>query len=287
MKRAIVFAALALEPAVSPAQLPDTEVWLFGVKTAKTGSVSLADPLNVSNRTGYDNQPCFSHDGRTLYYSSAREDGQTDIYSYAIKRKRNVRITFSGESEYSPGPVPGSSLICAVTVEKDSDQVLSYVDSETGRHVRTFDFDSVGYYCFLNADTVVYFKVGKPHTLRMRSLSTGHDIWLADEPARTVRALNRHSFVYGVKQEGRVLLFRYDLIGRKGTPYAFAPEGTEDFFIHPSAGLLRAGGSSLFRYDHTKEDWVLWLDLAAFGIKNISRFVLDASCTKLAIVDNP
>ena len=42
-------------------------------------------PVNITNRSGYDNQPSFSKDEKSIYFTSIRNDKQADIYLYNIK----------------------------------------------------------------------------------------------------------------------------------------------------------------------------------------------------------
>jgi hypothetical protein len=283
--RAIPAILLLLELQGMFAQLPDTDIWLLRMKTAKNGSVTLSDARNITSRDGYDNQPSFSADEKRIYYSSVRSDSQADVYAYEIKSRKIKQLTFSAESEYSPATSSTYSLCSAVIVDKDSAQRLLLFDPLTGRHVRKYDFDSVGYYCFLNRDTIAYFKTGKPHSLRVRDLSGTFDAWIADDPIRGFRKMNRHTFVYGVHESSRVQIFRYDLLLRKGERFATAPPETEDVVIHPEYGLLRPEGGKIFRYDARKEDWTELFDLTPHGIVKITRFAFSGGGRYLAVVN--
>ena len=82
---------------------PATDIYLIAL-TWRDGRVRLGDgpAANITNWTGYDNQPFFLPDGRSLLYTSIREDGQADIYRYDLGSGLSVRLTATPESEYSP-----------------------------------------------------------------------------------------------------------------------------------------------------------------------------------------
>src|ERR1700742_300252 len=87
--------------AQTPAPPPDTEILLATLSTAN-GAPAIARPVNISNSPGYDNQPSFTPDGRSVLFTSIRGGTQTDIYRYDIASRTIVRVTDTPESEYSP-----------------------------------------------------------------------------------------------------------------------------------------------------------------------------------------
>ena len=88
-----LFTFLSISKIVLMAQLPNSDLWLFSIKPSKE-NIELKNPLNINNREGYDNQPSFSEDGKKLFYVSIKEDKQSDIYYYDIKKKQNIRKRF-------------------------------------------------------------------------------------------------------------------------------------------------------------------------------------------------
>ena len=66
----------------------------------------LGRPRGSPTAPGYDNQPAFSADGRSLYFT-AIEDGQSDIQRYDLATpRRRARSRSTPESEFSPTPAP-------------------------------------------------------------------------------------------------------------------------------------------------------------------------------------
>ena len=161
-----LFTFLSISKIVLMAQLPNSDLWLFSIKPSKE-NIELKNPLNINNREGYDNQPSFSEDGKKLFYVSIKEDKQSDIYFYDIKKKQNIRFTNTTESEYSPTQSPNSELISTVIVEKDSAQRIHLLNEKSAHDDGKFEMDSVGYFSYLNTDTLVYYKLTEPHTLKV------------------------------------------------------------------------------------------------------------------------
>jgi hypothetical protein len=268
------------------AQMPDTDVWLFKIETNKIGEYLLTQPLNVSNRVGYDNQPSFSSDGKKIYYVSVREDKQADIYYYDLKNRSTLQLTRTRESEYSPVPSVNGKHINTVVVEEDSAQRIHYISLETGFDDKKLDFDSIGYYAFLNTDTVVYYKLTDPHSLRYFVKSSIEDKWLGNSPIRGFKTINRHQIIYGLKDSAKVEFYIYDFLLSKAKKYCEYPSLNEDICWHKKWGLLKSEESKLLRYDEAMNSWKELFDLKPFGIKKITRITFDVSNTYLVIVNN-
>lgn len=268
------------------AQVPNTDLWLFKMETDKLNRTVLKEPLNITNREGYDNQPSFSEDGKRIYYVSIREDKQADIYYYETGSKMNVPFTKTKVSEYSPTIVNEGRLIASVVVEADSAQRIHYLNTVTGLDEKRLEMDSVGYFTFLNSDTVIYYKLTQPHSLRYYVKSSNEDKWLGNSPARTFRALNRHAVLYGLKDSSQVTFYIYDFLLQKSRRYAQYPSTNEDITWHPKYGLVKAEEAQLLRFDEGSQKWILLFDLASFQIKKITRFAFDPKNKYLIVVNN-
>lgn len=266
-------------------QVPNTDVWLFKIEKNKT-ELKLTSPKNITNRVGYDNQPSFSSDSKKIYYVSIREDNQADIYYYDLKTLKTIQHTKTKESEYSPTLSMDGKFLNSVVVESDSAQRIHFINALTGVGEKKYDVDSVGYFTFLNSDTVLYYKLTSPHSLRYFVKSTNEDKWLANNPIRAFKAINRHSFIYGIKDSTKVTFYRYDFVFHKAEKYAEYNSLSEDAIWHEQFGLIKSEGNKLLKYDESKKEWILLFDLATFGIKKITRFNFDPKNNYLVIVDN-
>src|SRR5262249_42680455 len=110
---------LGAAPLTAPAP-PGARIYLGGLR-GRPGEVVAEAVKNVTNRPGYDNQPHFSPDGKTLFYTSVR-DGQSDIYRVDLASGAITAFTNTPESEYSPTVMPGGKEIAVIRVERDSTQ---------------------------------------------------------------------------------------------------------------------------------------------------------------------
>jgi hypothetical protein len=267
------------------AQLPETDLWIFKIETGKHKPATLTNPVNITNRIGYDNQPSFSNDGKKIFYVSVGTDNQADIYYFDTRKKKTVRLTSDNESEYSPVQTAQQDLVTCVVVENDSAQRIHYKDIVTGSDVKALPFDSVGYYTFMNKDTIIYYKLTTPHSLRYYTVS-GEDRWLGNSPTRTFKAINRHTLIYGLKDSVKTTLYKYDFLLHKGVKFAQCPSLNEDMVWHRQYGVVISDRNRLLRFDASQNGWVTLFDLSQYGIERITRFAFDPKTKYLVVVDN-
>ena len=112
---------------------PDTEIYLASLTT--TGdTLTIGTPVNISNSPGYDNQPSFTPDGKSVLFTSVRGTRKpdpansaatgSDIYRYDIGAQRLTQLTDTPESEYSPTVTPDGQHFSTIRVEADGTQRL-------------------------------------------------------------------------------------------------------------------------------------------------------------------
>ncbi len=268
------------------AQMPESDLWLFKIKQNKQNQIILSDSINLSKRKGYDNQPSFSKDEKLIYYVSVHEDKQADIYTCDLKNKKIIQLTKTKESEYSPQLNHDGKSISVVAVEQDSSQKIHVMDALTGSFLKKYDFDSVGYYQFLNVDTLIYYKLTEPHSLRMHVIKTGEDKWICNNPIRGFKTINRSKLLYGIKDSLKVTYYIYNFALNKAIEYATYKSTNEDAIWHPELGLMKSEGNKILRYIVNKKDWDVYLDLCPFKINKITRFIFDSKNKYLIVVNN-
>lgn len=281
-----ILVIVLLQFAFLNAQLPETDLWLIKLNAKEVGKVE--GGVNINNRTGYDNQPSFSKNGKQIYFTSIHEDKQADIYAYQLKNKKIIQLTNTKESEYSPNETPYGNSLSTVTVLKDSSQIIQLLDLKSYTVVGSpiSSIDSIGYYHFLNPDTILYYKLTQPHSLRYFVISTQQDGFLGEYPCRTFKTISRSEFVYGVKDSTSTAYFIYDVRLQKANLYARIKSVNEDMIWHPVYGLLISDKATILRYDEKTKQWMVLYDLSVFGIKKITRFCFDAKNNYLVVVNN-
>lgn len=269
------------------AQMPETDIWLFKL-VKKDGKYSYSKPLNMTNRAGYDNQPSFTPDGKYVIYVSVDSSQQADIYQYSISKKVHTNLTKSKVSEYSPTILPGCEGFSAVVVEKDSAQRIWQFNLDgTFNRIVHENTDSIGYHTWLNADTLLYYKLTEPHSLRVLDLKTNKDVWICDHPSRSFKKIGNNSkFIYAIKDSISTQFRIYDPTLKESKVYTTYPSINEDFIWHPELGLIKSENADLLKYNDQTKNWEILFNFSSVGIKKITRFVFDFKTKQLAVVSN-
>lgn len=273
-------------PVIALAQLPETDLWLFKLKN-ENNQILLGDGKNITARKGYDNQPFFTNDNKQILFVSIHEDNQADVYAYDIKKQVSLQITKTNVSEYSPNYTPDGKFISCVVVEADSAQRLwLYNPDGSIRKCYEESIDSIGYYSWLSNDTLLYYKLTDPHSLRMFCKVNNNDVWLAESPSRAFKKTNGNNFIYALKDTSSIQYRKYNTVVRKSDEYCNHKSKSEDFVWNKELGLVKSEGAQLLRYDVKSGVWSLLFDCAPSGIKKITRFAFDNKNKQLVIVDN-
>ncbi len=269
------------------AQLPETDIWLFQLEK-KDNILIYTNPLNINKRAGYDNQPAFSGDNKSILYVSIKDDKQADIYQYNSKTKTHIQLTKTKTSEYSPTILPDGKGFSCVVVEMDSAQrIWQYNFDGTFNHIIAEQVDSVGYHSWLSNDTLLYYKLTNPHSLRAINNKTSEDVWICNHPSRAFKKMgNTNNFIYAIKDSISMTFRVYNPTLRESKLYATYPSVSEDFIWHPELGLVKAENANLLRYNESSKMWDVLFSFSNLGIKKITRFIFDNKNKQLAIVSN-
>jgi hypothetical protein len=285
-QRVIIF--LLCLPGASAAALaqeePDFRVWLAAVEDGVPKA-----PQLISEQTGYNNQPLFSADGRSVYFTAEREGGQTDVMVYDIYSGRSSTVASTREEEYSPTPIPGSASLSVVRVELDGRQRLWRLDPADGSFsVLLNDIDPVGYHAWLNDRLVAMFIPGDSFSLHWADIGAGSSQMVFDNIGRTLR---RHPW------NGRVLF-----VDKNTQPWRIAALNTssgamvpvlelypehEDFEVDGAGRYWMGSGSRIYRSDAANEHWLPVADFNAMGIFGITRLGISPNMKMLAFVSSP
>jgi dipeptidyl aminopeptidase/acylaminoacyl peptidase len=233
-----------------------SDIWVIPMKL-NTGLVAFGAPRNVTDRAGYDNEPTWSLRGESVYFSSARGDGQNDVWSVEVASGKQTRVTTtSPESEYSPALIAGGQAMTVVRVEKDSAQRLWRfpLDGRTP-YVLLSNIQRVAYYAWADDNLVALCvlgnaKTGVPQTFEIADARTGAQTFVAHNVGHTIAKIpgaNAVSFVQQDSVQGAMLM-RYDLGSRKITTIAPMMPGVQDYAWTPTGRLLSGKDSELFEY---------------------------------------
>jgi dipeptidyl aminopeptidase/acylaminoacyl peptidase len=297
---ALVFAA-GVWLAQNPAPPPDAEIHLAPL-TVVAGALTVGRPVNITNNPGYDNQPSFSPDGSTVFFTSDRGAPasvqtlfRTDIYRYDITSKKVTRVTDTPEGEFSPTVTPDGGHISVIRVEADSTQRLwrFTLDGKQPELVLTA-IEPVGYHAWVDGHTLVLFVLGQPATLQLADTRTGTAEIVARGVGRSIQRIpggRTISFVErepAAQQGGAPTLWIRELDPgtKRVTPLVRAVAGaTEADCAWDAHGmLLMAHGGALYGWRRGDAGWTRVADLDALGLNGVTRLAVSPKGDRIALV---
>ena len=286
MKWLFTFAFCLLPFVFLLAQLPDCDIWLLDIKDS-AGQVSFHNPVNITNRKGYDNQPVFSPDGKYILYSSQRDSGgSTDIYKYDLKTKTISQFTKTPASEYSPTFMPDGKNISVVMVEKDSTQRLWKFPLSSGEPICIIDkIKEIGYHCWINKDSVAVFVLTKPaFTLQIVDIHTQKTFAVADSIGRCLR-MRDGNLRFTTKAGHFQNLYEYSL--KSKTAYIKGMIESEDYFFRGKYEVWSVSDNAIITgFMNSKLGASEILNAEIFGITKPTRITISPDGKKLAVVSN-
>jgi len=271
----------------SQTALPATDIYLVDIKM-KGGRVEVGKPFKMTEWSGYDNQPMFLPDGKSLFYTSIRDDGQADIYQYTISENVLANSTKTFESEYSATVMPDGKFFSVIRVERDSTQRLWKFPLAGGEASLVLEkVKPVGYQAWGDANTAALFVLGNPPTLQIADVRTGNAEVIAQNIGRSLHKIPKQEAISFVHKAGEHewLIKRLDLKTRTISTLAKTSPGSEDYAWTPQGILLMGKDSQLFQCDPKKNgEWQEIADFAVAGLKSITRLAVSPKGEKLAVV---
>ena len=267
-------------------QLPDCDIWLLDIKDS-AGKVSLHNPVNITGRKGYDNQPAFSPDGKYILFSSQPDSGgQTDIYKYDLKTKQIIQFTKTPTSEYSPTFMPDGKNISVVMVEKDSAQRLWKFPLAGGAQTCIMEkVKEIGYHFWINKDSVSLNVLTKPaFTLQIANVHSQKTFIVADSIGRCMRI--RDGNLWYTTQSGHFHnVFEYS--PKSKTLYIKGMIESEDYYLRGKYEIWSLSDNSIVSgYMNSKAGAGEIVNLESFGITKPTRITISPDGKKLAVVSN-
>ncbi len=272
------------EPPPAP---PSTDIYLMELE-ADGAAWRLGEPINITDRDGYDNQPRFLPDGSALLYTSIR-DGQADVYRYEPASGRRARVTETAESEYSPTPLPSDDGFSTVRVEDDGTQRLWSFDLAGREPMLVLEaLQPVGYHAWIDDHRLALFVLGSPPTLeivdadlearRIVASSIGRSIHLTPDGSAV-------SFVHKLS-DGDWRIEAYELDSGERRALIATRGGGEDFAWLPDGRIVMADGAALFTCSPNdgSPGWRQVAELSDRGIAGITRLDVSRDGRRLALV---
>lgn len=297
-----LLAALVLPGAGSGLTLqapPATDVFLVPLK-GTAGKLDLGAPRNVSSSPGYDNQPFFSPDGRTLFFTSARGavaskcgNPQTDIYRFDLDAGQVNQVTATTDCEYSPTVTPDGKHLSVIQVEPDGTQRLwKFTIEGKSPQVLLGNVKPVGYHAWIDEWHLALFVLGQPATLQIADVRTGSAAIVAEGIGQSIVKIPGGGVAF-VQQAGQgsartLTITRVTIENGKPVlkPLTTAVPGAAQAHLAwtPDGTLLMAHDGDLYAWREGQTDWQKAASLAALGLRNVTRLAVSPRGDWLALV---
>ena len=267
-----------------------TEIYLFDlVKT--DDSYILKNPVNISNSKGFDNQPSFTEDGRSILFSSVR-NGQMDIAQYEIFDDYRTWLTNTEANEFSPQSYPKKKKhFTAVRQEIDGTQLLytySYKNKEPEILIPNL---KVGYYLWLNARSLVSFVIDDIETLQVSDFKNKIKYPVQKNIGRSLQKIpynmdigsNLFSFISKDHEEPEIYA-----INPKTSDIKYLADplpDSEDFTWTVDGSILMGNDDQIYKLKPGEdEDWARISIESDLPVKNITRLAVSPNGKKIAVV---
>jgi dipeptidyl aminopeptidase/acylaminoacyl peptidase len=277
----VVVASAPLLAAQAP---PSTDIYLAPL-SMQGGRLVLGSPVNVTNRPGYDNQPSFTPDSRSILFTSTHEDGQSDIYRIDVATKAITRVTSTPESEYSATVMPGGKRFSVIRVERDSTQRLwSFALDGSDPRLVLETLKPVGYHAWIDTDNLALFVLGSPNALVHVDVRTQKADTLARRIGRSLAPLPDGGGFSFVRQDSTPMLVSARWPGFVTKDLVPLPVGSQDIVWLTPSVVLAGVGSRVLAWTVGAAGWGSVVDFELVGLTAISRLAVSPDRHWLAIV---
>ena len=262
----------------------NTEVYLFDL-ISLDDKYTIVNPVNISNNPGYDNQPSFMKNGRSILFASTRND-QTDIVSYNIRTGKSTWLTDSEGSEYSPVQIGSSNSFSAIRLDKDGTQLLYKYSMYSNKGRVLIPELKVGYHGWVDRNQILAFVLGEPSTLQLFSLKSGNSQILDKKIGRSIHKIPQTYLMSYVSKKTELWTIN-SLDTETGVTDIIVPtrKGSEDLAWAPSGIIFMGAGNILYQFDPKyNSDWIALTDITVFGLSGITRLAVSPKEDKIVIV---
>ncbi len=294
---ALALALLTLTPSIyakdNSVQAPSmgSEIYLYELQV-KNGSYQISNGQNITNNPGYDNQPYFTNDNKSILFASNRDGKQTDIYSYSLAKKATTQLTFTPHNEFSPKAIVASNDISFVTEGENPYQSVWRLNRQTGKSTWMLNsIEPVGYYSanMVTGDVLFWSRYGYSvqylNTKRNESRFVSGNA-LASSPQKIPNS-RKFSFVHR-QTNGEIWIKAFEPKDFSITPIAPIYGSNIDYTWTPNGDILRVENNQLYLWSSQDKhkQWRKTQDLSALFSGQISRLAISPNGKKIALVEN-
>lgn len=267
-----------------------TEIYLFDLNE-QDGQITISNPINISKKEGYDNQPSFTEDGSAVLFSSFREE-QADISKYFIEGNYRVWITNTKESEFSPAMLPGKKkyFTCVRLNEDESQFLYKYAYKKKLPELLIPDL-KVGYYLWLDEKRVLNFVIGDIETLQVTNFKFKIRYPIQSNIGRSLHKIpgtaglgnNLVSFISMNHEVPEI--YAIDPQTSNSTYITDALTGSQDLTWTVKGSMLMGHKNKIYKfYPGVDKKWEPIHIESELPVEGISRIVVSPDGSKLALV---
>jgi hypothetical protein len=268
-----------------------SDIILFDLKLKKD-KVILSNPKNITNRTGYDNQPSFHTDQPFIYFASFNDEGRSDIKRYNFKDGTTVNITTTREREYSPTLTPDKQFLSCIIQRDNGAQDLGKYPVDGGEAALIIDNLIVGYHVWLDNSHLGLFILGgegKPNDLHLMRLPTKEDTVLASNIGRSLHKIPNQramSFIQNGDTDNKIM--RYDTETSRISEIGTTINKGQDIAWTQDGKIITSDGTKLYFMLTGKKSKKAWLPVEISSgsemLKSVTRIAVNTTGDKIAIV---
>ncbi len=270
---------------------PETEVHLFELDRSN-GRYNLSNGKNISNNKGYDNQPYFTSDNKKVLYVSMRDEKQTDIYQYDLKKNKSIRLTNSTFSEYSPKTLDKNESITFVSEGGDPDQSVWQMNIKTSKYSWILNTkEPVGYYHVNQSNNDILFWSRYGWSLQYSNVANNVSRFVIGNaiPSSPQQVPNSNQFSFVHRQtNGEIWIKAFDPSDFSITPLAPIPGHNYEYAWSPNGDMLRVEKNILYAWKGSadKSGWQKQQNLRHYFKGQISRLAVSSNQKYIALVEN-
>jgi hypothetical protein len=260
-----------------------SEIYLFDVNMNAKG-ITLSNGKNITNHTGYDNQPFFN--GSDIYFSSA-DSGQMDIKKYNYKTGMTTLVTSTADNEFSPTVTPDKKFISCILQRKNGEQDLVKYPISGGMPEMIIDDLKVGYHTWSGNDHLLLFVLEDTNRfgLHYYNVKTKEDKTLSTDIGRSLHKIpgnNTLSFIQ--KSTSGWMIREYDPATGKISDILPALPNRDLITWSNGGEILMSDGDLIYYNRPAKKSGWQKVVIDNSSLKNITRLAFSGDNKKLAVV---
>lgn len=264
-----------------------SEILLFDLQVKKN-RVVLSNPKNITNHTGYDNQPSFHTELPIVYYSSFNDDGRSEIKSFDYKTNNTFQVTKTTEREYSPTLTPDKRNLSCIIQRDNGAQDLGKYPVDGGEASVIVDNLIVGYHAWADNSHLAMFVLGNPNTLHYLRLPTKEDTIIAENIGRSLHKVPGERaicFIHKISASDW-LIKKLNTETMEVTTITATLPGREDIAWTSDGKIVSSDGTGIYFFDtKNKKSWEKAIvENGSDLLKGVTRIAIDSKNNKIAIV---